>query len=127
MAFDETAVPIGDFATDFQVRPDPDVSGRFTGEITEAWRIFYAFGGASMAMALRAAQVQLGRDDLHPVSTTATFAAPVPCGPVVVDTSILRNGNTGAQVTADLSSSSGETVDLHLSAVFGADRDTHVS
>lgn len=120
-------VPVGDFALDTAVVADPDVTGRFHGELSEAWRVFYAFGGCSMAVALRAAQHAVGRDDLTPVSASAVFAAPVPCGPLVVDTTVLRAGRSAAQVTASLRPGGSDDTAVHLAAVFGAPHNTHVS
>ncbi len=115
------AVPVGDFAVDTEVTPDPACPGRFTAELSDAWRVFYAFGGCTMAVALRAAERSLARPDLAPLSATATFVAPVPCGPLVVDTDVLRAGRSGAQVLSRLRStaSAADATDVHLSAVFG--------
>ena len=86
MSDDELIVEAGDFARDTDVWPDESVAGRYHADLPEAWRVFYAFGGASMAVALRAAQRAIGRDDLHPITATAAFVSPVPCGPMVIDT-----------------------------------------
>jgi uncharacterized protein YcaQ len=43
------------------VTADPTVAGRFHADLPDAWRVFYAFGGCSMAIALRAAQAALDR------------------------------------------------------------------
>lgn len=124
-----TEVAPGDFARDTAVAPDAAVAGRFHADLPDAWRVFYAFGGCTMAIALRAAQTALGRPDLSPVSASAVFAAPVPCGPMIIDTSVLRAGRSAGQVTAALRSASkeGEAPDVHLTAIFGAAHDTHVS
>ncbi len=128
----------GDFARDTDVVADPLQPGRWRADLPEAWKVFYAFGGATMATALRAATRALDRPDLHPVLATAVFISPVPCGPLVVDTTVLRSGRSAAQVTAALSASpapdSGDSPEaappapgVHLTAVFGADHETGVS
>ncbi len=117
---DEDGVPIGDFARDTALRPDAAVPGRYHGEISDAWRIFFAFGGVSMAVALRGAQEALGRPDLSPLAATATFIAPVPCGPVVVDAEVLRSGKAAAQVVSRLSVPGTEGEAIHLTATFAA-------
>ncbi|MEZ5206203.1 MAG: thioesterase family protein [Acidimicrobiales bacterium] len=121
---DAPSVPAGDFAADTAVTPVPAPPGTFTADLSEAWKVFYAFGGATMAVALRAAQAGLDRDDLAPVSATAVYAAPVPCGEMTIDTRILRAGRSAAQVTADLRAGSARAsereTDLHLTAIFGA-------
>lgn len=123
-----TSVAAGDFARDTDVRPDERVAGRFHADLPEAWRVFYAFGGCTMAVALRAAQRALDRDDLHPVSATAVFVSPVPCGPMTIDTEVLRSGRSAAQATATLRpGDSGEgPVGVQLTAVYGARHDSHV-
>lgn len=120
-------VPAGDFARDTEVWADHDVPGRFHADLPEAWKVFYAFGGCSMAVALRAAQRSLGREDLAPITATSVFASPIPCGPMVIDTDVLRSGRSAAQVTADLRAGSSSGTDLHLTAVFGAPHETHVA
>ena len=114
-------VPPGDFAVDTAVWPDPTVTGRYHANLSEAWKVFYAFGGCSMAVALRAAQHAVGRPDLTPRLASAVFAAPVKCGPLVVDTEVLRVGRAVAQATAKLRSAGAATgsTDMHLTAVFG--------
>lgn len=124
----------GDFARDTDVVADPQRPGRWRAHLPEAWKVFYAFGGATMATAVRAATRALDRPDLHPVLATAVFIAPVPCGPLVVDTAVLRSGRSAAQVTAALSAAPGPGSevepagpDLHLTAVFGAHHETGVA
>lgn len=123
---DPAAVPVGDFARDTDVWPDPDVPGRWRADLPEAWKVFYAFGGCTMATALRAAQRAVDREDLAPVLATAVFAAPVACGPLEVDTTVLRSGRTAAQATAALRGVGSAGTDVHVTAVFGSRHDTHV-
>lgn len=92
----------GDILRDTSPAPVPGIEGRYVGAIPEAWRIFYAFGGATMAMALRAAAAEVRRDDLDLVSTDATFCQAVPCGPVAVHVEVLRQGRSAAQAIVRL-------------------------
>src|SRR4051812_11285174 len=39
-------------------------SGRYEAHIPEAWKVIYAFGGVSMAYAIRAIQCEVDRPDL---------------------------------------------------------------
>jgi acyl-coenzyme A thioesterase PaaI-like protein len=126
MSDDELIVEAGDFARDTDVWPDESVAGRYHADLPEAWRVFYAFGGASMAVALRAAQRAIGRDDLHPITATAAFVSPVPCGPMVIDTEVLRDGRSAAQATATLRTSADANAGVHLTTVYGSEHPTHV-
>jgi len=124
-----SGVPVGDFLLDTAVTPDAQLPGRFLADLSEAWRVFYAFGGCTMAVALRAAQAAVARPDLTPQVASALFVAPVHCGPLVVDTEVLRNGRSAAQVTAKLRSAGspdGQS-DVHLTAVFGAPHESRIN
>ena len=94
--------PPGDIRRDTTPRPVPSLPGRFSGHIPEAWRVMYAFGGTTMATALRAASEAVDRDDLDLVSADATFCQAVPCGPVGVHVETLRQGRSGAQALVRL-------------------------
>ena len=95
-------IPPGDILRDTEPTPVPGIDGRYQGAIPEAWRIFYAFGGSTMAAALRAASAEVGRDDLHLLSADATFCQAVPCGPVAMQVEVLRQGRTAAQALVRL-------------------------
>jgi hypothetical protein len=124
----------GDFARDTAVSSDPDVPGRFHADLPDAWKVFYAFGGCTMAVALRAAQQAIDRPDLSPVSATAIFVSPVSCGPLTVDTTVLRRGRSAAQAVAALREGDGSedvageapAPDVHLTAIFGSAHESHV-
>lgn len=107
----------GDFLEDTDLQPDPSVSGRWGIEVSDAWNVFYTFGGLSMALALRGVERELDRPDLAPRSATAVFCAPVSPGWADVDVRVLRQGRTAAQATADLRQ--GDELALHLTAVYG--------
>ena len=74
---------------------------RVEANVAEAWGIVHAHGGVVMAAMLHAAELALGRTDFRMTSASAMFCRPVPCGPVMVDVDILRNGRRmGAGGTA---------------------------
>ncbi|MCZ7534750.1 MAG: thioesterase family protein [Acidimicrobiia bacterium] len=110
-----------DLLADTSLSADPAVSGRYHSAIPVAWQIRYAFGGVTMMTALRAAEAELGRPDLRPLTASALFCAPVPCGPVVTDATVLRNGRTAAQVASDLRVPGSDGVALRLQANFASD------
>ena len=87
-------IPPGDILRDTEPTPVPGIDGRYEGAIPEAWRIFYAFGGSTMAAALRAACAEVARDDLHLLSADATFCQAVPCGPVAMQVEVLRQAQS---------------------------------
>ncbi len=91
-----------DFMADTAVHRT-DRSGRYKATIPESWRVIYAFGGVSMAVALRALTCEVARDDLDIVSANAVFVSPVPCGPVDMTTRVLRSGRGAAQGQVELS------------------------
>lgn len=110
---------IGDIHQDTRLEPDPLTPGRFRADIPEAWKVFYAFGGVTMATALRAAEEAVSRPDLGLVATSATFAAPVPCGPVICDVGVMRAGKRAAQATTILSEGGHSSAALALTATYG--------
>ena len=95
-------IPPGDVVRDTDVVPVDGVAGRYRVDIPEAWRVVYAFGGVTMATAIRAVVHAVDRPDLSLVSADATFCQAVPCGPVAVDVEVLRQGRTAAQAVARL-------------------------
>jgi acyl-CoA thioesterase len=94
---DPDTVPPGDVRRDTTPQPVEGVDGRYEFHLSDAWRIFYAFGGITMASAIRAAVVAVDREDLHIITADATFAQAIPCGPVAAQVEVLRQGRTGAQ------------------------------
>jgi acyl-CoA thioesterase len=110
----------GDVVGDSQLVADPDRPGRFLGEVAEAWKVIYAFGGMSMAVALRGAQLAVDRPDLRLVSANAVFCAPISCGPVEVDARVLRSGRTAVQAVAEMRNVGSGDVGVHLTATWGS-------
>lgn len=101
-AADVDALPPGDILADTTPRPVAGIAGRYTCVIPLAWRVMYAFGGTTMAAAIRAGVAELRRDDLSVVGAEATFCAAVPCGAVGIQVEVLRNGRNGAQALVRL-------------------------
>ena len=81
---------------------DASNPNRVHAHIGDEWQIMFTQGGIVMSTLLRAATLVLGRPDLRLATMAATFVAPVPAGPVVVDVEVLRSGKGGAQVHAEL-------------------------
>ncbi|MCC5952076.1 MAG: thioesterase family protein [Acidimicrobiia bacterium] len=130
-----TEVPVGDLLADTTPTAVAETPGRNRLELSPAWNVLYAFGGMTMATALRAAREAVDRPDLDLLSTTATYCAPVPDGPIVLDTRVLRSSKAAAQCTAELSVGTPAEVPidadrrdpaLHLTAVFGRRHETTV-
>lgn len=120
MAAPDLSVPlIADFLVDSDVVPDPDVPGRYTLDLSTAWNIFFAFGGMTMAVALRAAERELDDAELTPLTANALYISPVTAGPIEIDVEILRRGRAAAQVVAKLRNVGHEGTALHVTAAFG--------
>jgi acyl-CoA thioesterase len=120
------SIPRGNILRDSEPVPVDGHPGRFRVDVPEAWRIFYAFGGMTMACAIRAAEVALDRPDLRLVSAEATFCQAIPIGPCALDVEVLRSGRRGAQchvrmwATDDPGGPAG--TDLLVTVVFGQSR-----
>lgn len=112
---DESAA--GDFAADTRVRPGGG-PGRWTCTIPEAWKVFFVFGGISMAVVIRAIAAELATDDQRPLAANATFCSPIPCGPVDIETRVLRRGRSASQGCADLRVAGSDDIALHATATF---------
>lgn len=92
----------GNILRDTTPTPVDGVEHRYSAFIPEAWRIIYAFGGATMAVALRVAEAALARPELSLICSDATFCKAIPVGPVAADAEIVRQGRSGAQVLVRL-------------------------
>ncbi len=99
---DLDSIEPGDIRADTRPVPVEGIPGRYSCVIPLAWRVVYAFGGTTMAAAIRAAETELGRDDLSVVGAEATFCAAIPCGPIGMQVEVLRNGRNGAQALVRL-------------------------
>ena len=101
----------GDILRDTEPLPVDGIAGRYTCVIPLAWRVMYAFGGTTMAAAIRAAVAELGRPDLEVVGAEATYCAAVPCGAMGIHVEVLRGGRNGAQALVRLWSLPGDDPD----------------
>jgi acyl-CoA thioesterase len=117
-------VSTGLFARQMVAEPDPDHPGRYHVDVDPRWNCpAVPHGGTMAAIAGAAMARELGDsagDQLLRTLTTV-FAAPVPAGSVVVDTTVLRQGRTMSQVMATVrapGAASGHTT----VAVFGTER-----
>ncbi len=109
----------GDFRRDTDIEPDGEVPGRYHLDLSPAWNIFYAFGGMTMAVALRGIERELAQPDLVPLTANALFVSPVTAGPVEIDVDILRRGRAAAQGVANLRNRGLDGTALHVTAAFG--------
>lgn len=110
---------MADFLIDSDVQPDPERPGRYTLDLSPAWNVFYAFGGMTMACALRALVREVARDDLTLLTANALFIQPVTAGPVEIDVRVLRDGRRAAQAVADLRNAHHDGSALHVTAALG--------
>ncbi len=110
---------VGDFLRDTDVRRDPTRPGRYLLDLSPAWNIFYAFGGMTMAVALRAIERELDDPELVPLTANALFVSPVTAGPVEIDVDILRRGRAAAQGVANLANAGHDGTAVHVTAAFG--------
>jgi acyl-CoA thioesterase len=123
-----SSIEPGDILRDTTPHPVDGVSGRYRAHLPEAWRIFYAFGGATMATALRVAELAVDRDDLRLVASDATFCQAIPVGPIAAEAEVIRQGRSAAQVLVrlwaldpdDPDATGPVGNDLIVSCVFGA-------
>ena len=99
---DLDALEPGDILRDTTPVPVEGMANRYRTTIPMAWRVMYAFGGTTMATAIRAAEDAIARPDLVPIGAEATFCQAVPCGPVALETEVLRSGRNGAQALVRL-------------------------
>jgi len=112
-----SGVAAGDFVRDTAVTEV--APGRYEANIPEAWKVLYAFGGVSMAYAVRAIQHQVDRPDLDLLSAHALYCSPVPCTDLTIDAETLRNGRNGAQGRSVLRAVGSEDVGIAATATFG--------
>ncbi len=112
-----TGTTAGDFVRDTVLLPAGP--GRYEAHIPEAWKVIYAFGGVSMAYAIRAIQQEVDRPDLDLLSMHALFCSPVSCTDLVIEAETLRNGRNGAQGRSILRVAGSDDVGIAGTATFG--------
>lgn len=111
-----------DFRADTEVEAAGD--GRYRCTLGDGWNAaVYPFGGVVAAIALRAAERELG-DPSQPLRTaTALFASPVPVGPIELEAQRLRVGRTGSQLLVRARGAGSGDGGLALLAAFGRERE----
>jgi len=78
-------------------------SGRYQADIDERWNLRpLPQGGIATALAVRAMEAELGRDDQRPRTLHTTFAARVGHGEVEIDVDVLREGRSMSHVRAEV-------------------------
>ena len=98
---------------------DPQHPGRYRCNLGENWNAFFAFGGATLAAAMRATSAHVDHPDLHPVGIHALFLHPVEGGPLVIDVETQRGGRRVQQLSATLHSATGDPA-LRMQGIWGS-------
>lgn len=112
--------PVGTFAEDVTVHPT--AAGRYAASLDESWNLArLPQGGIVAALGLRAAEHELGDDNLSLRTCTTVFAGPVAHGELEVRVEVLRRGRTAAQVRTDVRNVGADSGATTL-AVFGTGR-----
>jgi acyl-CoA thioesterase len=111
-----------DFLADTAV--EPAGAGRYRCELSDRWDAArYPFGGVVVAIALRAAEGELGEPSQPLRTATAVFVSPVPAGHVEIQTQRLRVGRTGSQLLVHARAAGSAEGGLTLVAAFGRERE----
>jgi acyl-CoA thioesterase len=93
-----------------------DLSGRWNAAV-------YPFGSIACAVALRAAQAELGSSPQRLRTTTAVFVSPVPQGPLEIRVERLRIGRSMSQLQATARAAGSREGGLTLLAAYGLERE----
>ena len=83
----------------------------------------YPFGGVVCAIALRAAQAELGASPQRLRTTTTVFVSPVPVGPIEIRVERLRLGKNMSQLQATARAAGSRSGGLTLLAAYGQERE----
>jgi acyl-CoA thioesterase len=111
-----------EFLRETTAMPDPRVPGRYRLELSNDWVVAQVpQGGVVTAVAARAMDSALDREDQVLRSISAVFAGLVRPGPVEADVTVLRRGRTLSQLTATVRNVGAEA-GLTALAVFGSIR-----
>lgn len=77
--------------------------GRYLADLDERWNLRpLPQGGIVTAIAVRAMEAELGRDEQRPRTLHTTFAAQVAHGPLEIDVEPLRRGRSMSQLRAEV-------------------------
>jgi acyl-CoA thioesterase len=97
--------------------------GRFRGRLSDRWSApVQPQGGVTTALALRAAERTLGRDDLVVRSLFTLFAGQVPAGGVDVEVEVIRDGRSASQVRSTVRPVEGDGAGHVVLATFAAEQ-----
>jgi len=119
---DSGGIPAADFVADTRV--EAAGAGRYRCELSDRWdAAFYPWGGVLVAIALRAAESELGDPAQALRTATAVFVSPVPAGRVEVQAQRLRVGRTGSQLLVHARAAGSADGGLTLVAAFGRERE----
>ena len=112
-----------DLRNDTEVQRVRKIPGLYTASLSERWNYVNPCGGVLMTVALRAMERELGDPNLTLLSATTLFCQAVLAGPMSIAVTILRRGETAAQLKATLSSAALPGPGLEVLATFARDLD----
>ncbi len=113
---------MGSVWDDLELTAAPELPGRLTATISDAWRLLTAAqGGIVAAIAARAMEQALDVAGQSLRSLSAVFAGQVATGPVEIDVVVLRRGRSMSQLSATVRNP-GAAAGLTAIGVFGAAR-----
>ena len=120
---DEASLPPpADFIADTRIQSAGD--GRYLCDLSGRWNAaVYPFGGVAVAIALRAAQAELGRSQQRLRTATTVFVSPVPEGKLEIDVARLRTGKQMSQLQVSARAAGSSDGGLTLLAAFGSERE----
>lgn len=115
-----------DLALDTAVQPIPNQPGAYSALLPHHWNYRLPSGGVLMTVALRAMSAELAGSGMRLIAATSTFCAPIPHGPVRIETRVLRRGRTASQVQSILyiqNDANLNAVGMETTATFGLDQE----
>lgn len=107
-----------DLRNDTEVLRVRKIPGLFSADLSDRWNYFNPCGGVLMTIALRAMEQELDDPNLTLLSATTLFCQAVLAGPMSIAVTVLRRGETAAQVKATLSSAALPGSGLEVLATF---------
>ena len=111
-----------DFSADTRV--ESVGGGLYRCDLSNRWNAaVYPFGGVACAIALRAAQAELGGSPQRLRTMTTVFVSPVPNGPIEIQVEKLRIGRSMSQLQATARAAGGREGGLTLLAAYGQARE----
>jgi acyl-CoA thioesterase len=99
-------------------------AGLYRCDLSNRWNAsVYPFGGVACAIALRAAQAELGASPQRLRTTTTVFVSPVPEGSIEIQVQRLRIGKSMSQLQATARAAGSREGGLTLLAAYGQERE----